>query len=95
MSPEQKFLMISLQYYCILGLAEKKLCIPETNYAQKMQDVQVTKSLSMQIKNPLVTPAINHTFLSIIFSADLRVLGSARALQTTFSGHRNGHCAES
>ena len=33
------FLMASLQYYCILGLAEIK------TYAQKMQDAQVTKSL--------------------------------------------------
>ena len=32
----------------------------------------------MQIKSPLITPEINHTFLSIIFSADSRVLGSAR-----------------
>ena len=37
------FLMTSLPYYCILGLAEIK------NYAQKMQDAQVTKSLSMQL----------------------------------------------
>ena len=34
------FLMTSLQYYCIPGLAEIKTC------AQKMQDAQVTKSLS-------------------------------------------------
>ena len=34
------FLMTSLQYYCIPGLAEIK------TYAQKMQDAQVTKSLS-------------------------------------------------
>ena len=33
------FLMTSLQYYCIPGLAEIKTC------AQKMQDAQVTKSL--------------------------------------------------
>ena len=33
------FLMTSLPYYCILGLAEIK------TYAQKMQDAQVTKSL--------------------------------------------------
>ena len=33
------FLMTSLQYYCIPGLAEIK------TYAQKMQDAQVTKSL--------------------------------------------------
>ena len=33
------FLMTSLQYYYILGLAEIK------TYAQKMQDAQVTKSL--------------------------------------------------
>ena len=31
--------MTSLQYYCILGLAEIK------TYAQKMQDAQVTKSM--------------------------------------------------
>ena len=35
------FLMTSLQYYCIPGLAEIK------TYAQKMQDAQVTKSLTM------------------------------------------------
>ena len=34
------FLMTSLQYYCIPGLPEIK------TYAQKMQDAQVTKSLS-------------------------------------------------
>ena len=33
------FLMTSLQYYCIPGLAEIR------TYAQTMQDVQVTKSL--------------------------------------------------
>ena len=33
------FLMTSLPYYCIPGLAEIK------TYAQKMQDAQVTKSL--------------------------------------------------
>ena len=33
------FLMTSLQFYCIPGLAEIK------TYAQKMQDAQVTKSL--------------------------------------------------
>ena len=37
------FLMTSLPYYCILGLAEIK------TYAQKMQDVQVTKSLNVQV----------------------------------------------
>ena len=36
------FLMTSLQYFCIPGLAEIK------TYAQKMQDAQVTKSLHMQ-----------------------------------------------
>ena len=36
------FLMTSLQYYCIPGLAEIK------TYAQKMQDAQVTKSLHQQ-----------------------------------------------
>ena len=36
---EALFLKQSLQYYCILGLAEIK------TYAQKMQDAQVTKSL--------------------------------------------------
>ena len=34
------FLMTSLQYYCIPGLAETK------TYAQKMQDAQVTESLN-------------------------------------------------
>ena len=34
------FLMTSLPYYCIMGLAEIK------TYAQKMQDAQVTKSLT-------------------------------------------------
>ena len=33
------FLMTSLQYYCIPGLAETK------TYVQKMQDAQVTESL--------------------------------------------------
>ena len=37
------FLMTSLQYYCIPGLAEIK------TYAQKMQDAQVTKSLERPI----------------------------------------------
>ena len=36
---QNTILMISLQYYCIPGLAEIKTC------AQKMQDAQVTKSL--------------------------------------------------
>ena len=40
------FLMTSLQYYCILGLAEIKTLLPR-DYAQKMQDAQVTKSLYM------------------------------------------------
>ena len=35
------FLMTSLPYYCIPGLAETK------TYAQKMQDAQVTKSLGI------------------------------------------------
>ena len=35
------FLMTSLPYYCILGLAEIK------TYTQKMQDAQVTKSLKL------------------------------------------------
>ena len=35
--------MTSLQYYCIPGLAEIK------TYAQKMQDAQVTTSLSPKI----------------------------------------------
>ena len=35
------FLMTSLQYYCIPGLAEIK------TYVQKMQDAQVTQSLSI------------------------------------------------
>ena len=41
MSPQSKtlFLMTSLPYNCIPGLAEIK------TYAQKMQDAQVTKSL--------------------------------------------------
>ena len=38
------FLMTSLQYYCIPGLAEIK------TYAQKMQDGQVTKSLAIDKK---------------------------------------------
>ena len=39
--------MTSLQYYCIQGLTEKKnFASQRQNYAQKMQDVQVTKSLS-------------------------------------------------
>ena len=29
------FLMSSLQYYCILGLTGKKLCIPETKLCAK------------------------------------------------------------
>ena len=40
------FLMKSLQYYCIPGLAEIK------TYVQKMQDAQVTKSL--KLKNRLL-----------------------------------------
>ena len=39
------FLMTSLPYYCIPGLAEIK------TYAQKMQDAQVTKSLQMSKQN--------------------------------------------
>ena len=40
------YLLTSLQYYCILGLAEIKTLHPTPqNYAQKMQDAQVTKSL--------------------------------------------------
>ena len=42
------FLMTSLQYYCILGLAEIKTASRRQNYAQKMQDEQVTKSLKVQ-----------------------------------------------
>ena len=38
------FLMTSLQYYCIPGLAEIK------TYAQKMQDAQVTKSLNLDFR---------------------------------------------
>ena len=41
------FLMTSLQYYCIPGLAEIK------TYAQKMQDAQVTKSLHL-LFSPLI-----------------------------------------
>ena len=44
------FLMTSLQYYCIPGLAEIK------TYAQKMQDAQVTKSLR---RFPCQTPVRN------------------------------------
>ena len=36
-------LMTSLQYYCILGLAD--FASQRQNYAQKMQDAQVAKSL--------------------------------------------------
>ena len=39
------FLMTSLPYYCIPGLAEIK------TYAQKMQDAQVTKSLHTHRRN--------------------------------------------
>ena len=39
------FLMTSLQYYRILGLAEIKTASQRQNYAQKMQDTQVTKPL--------------------------------------------------
>ena len=39
------FLMTSLQYYCILGLAEIKTASQRQNDAQKMQGAQVTKSL--------------------------------------------------
>ena len=46
MNPEYFFLMTSLQYYCILGLAEvKNLASQRQNDAKKMQDAQVTKSL--------------------------------------------------
>ena len=40
------FLMTSLQYYSILGLAEIKntFASPRQKYAQKMQNAQVTKS---------------------------------------------------
>ena len=41
------FLMTSLQYYCIRGLAEIDIASQRQNYAQKMQDAQVTKSLSI------------------------------------------------
>ena len=37
--------MTGLQYYCIQGLAEIKTASQRQNYVQKMQDVQVTKSL--------------------------------------------------
>ena len=37
--------MTSLQYYCILGLDEIKTASQRQNYAQKMQDAQVSKSL--------------------------------------------------
>ena len=37
------FLMTSLQYYCIPGLAEIK------TFVQKMQDAQVTKSLNVTL----------------------------------------------
>ena len=40
------FFMISLQYYCILGLAEIKTLHPRDKImSKKMQDAQVTKSL--------------------------------------------------
>ena len=39
------FLMTSLPYYCIPGLAETK------TYAQKMQDAQVTTSLQRRCEN--------------------------------------------
>ena len=47
------FLMTSLQYYCIPGLAEIK------TYVQKMQDAQVTKSLGFE---PLVSNAVPYFF---------------------------------
>ena len=40
------FFMTSLQYHCILGLAEIKTASQRQTYAQKMQDAQVKKSLS-------------------------------------------------
>ena len=57
------FLMTSLPYYCILGLAEIK------TYAQKMQDEQVTKSLYIyhqyvQIKNPTKHPLNSYSDLN-------------------------------
>ena len=45
---------------------------------------KLSAALIMLIKSQSISPAINHEFLSIIFSADLRVHGSARALQTIF-----------
>ena len=46
------FLMTSLQYYCIQGLAEIK------SYAQKMQDAQVTKSLHVN----MITAVLRHAY---------------------------------
>ena len=43
--------MTSLQYYCILGLAASQ----RQNYAQKMQDAPVTKSLNMPLFSGLYT----------------------------------------
>ena len=40
------FLMTSLQYYCILGLAEIKTLHPRDKVMRRMQDAQVTKSLT-------------------------------------------------
>ena len=60
------FLMTSLKYHCILGLAEIKTASQRQNYAQKMQDTQVTKSLLTT--NPGVTgsiPALSHAFVEI------------------------------
>ena len=43
--------MTSLQYYCIQGLAEiKNFASQRQNYAPKMQDAQVTKSLYLKQK---------------------------------------------
>ena len=52
------FLMTSLQYYCIPGLAEIK------TYAQKMQDAQVTKSLD---SGPILRP-IGIKLMHVIYS---------------------------
>ena len=41
------FFMTSLQYHCILGLTEIKTASQRQNYAQKMQDAQVKKSLQV------------------------------------------------
>ena len=56
------FLMTSLPFYCIPGLAEIK------TYGQKMQDAQVTKSLRTTIINiHFNLRQIKGTFISVTF----------------------------